>query len=399
MRFTVLIAITWTFTILVSCCRNPVPNPGMTEQKRIPDYFVQYSHEGEGYHGPTAMVEADSWIHAYCNTTANGGQQPPMSISSNGPTRPYTVVHKRSYRRACKRALQHGTAQYHGHPMTVRDFPPSLVRKLQQEMLPQGGQSRPQRQALKTVDRLTCLHWNPGGLSQSALLEIKHWLRDNKADVVVLTETKWSFSSNWHDKDWMFVQTATSDYKSGGILIMVSRRIAEPEQLGYANIIDGRLLHVRIHYATRALDLVATYQYVAAKTPIAMKQRLTVWTALHELLHKMPSRNNLLCVGDFNCGLAAQSPWVGTSTFKWEGKPTTGPRYVDQDQFLDLLKAHGLTAINTWGASGPSFVHGPIASRIDHFLIRITACDGLAKRSISCHQRPLFHTTVHTIFL
>ena len=105
------------------------------------------------------------------------------------------------------------------------------------------------------------------------LLEIKHWLRQNRADVVVISETKWSFSSTWSDREWLYVHSATADYKSGGILTMISRRIAEPEQLGYAAIIDGRLLHIRVHYASRALDIIATYQYVAANNQTSAYQR------------------------------------------------------------------------------------------------------------------------------
>ena len=369
----------------------PVPIPGTadltmehfrTGQQLITDFWQTRtaSREGEGYHGPTAVVGADSWIQEYCHDSANSGQQPPMSYCSNIPTRPYTQVHKRSYKRACRRALLHGRAQYHGCPVTPRDFPPALVQKLQQQLPPQGHQPQKRPIPLKAVDRLTCLHWNPGGLSQSMLLEIKHWLRYNRADVVVISETKWSFSSTWTDREWLYVHSATSDYKSGGILTMISRRIAEPEQLGYASIIDGRLLHIRVHYATRALDIIATYQYVAANNQTSIHQQNIFWTAINELLCTLPQRNNLLCAGDFNCGLVAQPPWVGTSTFKWEGKQHSGPRCADQDHFQTLLKTHGLTALNTWGASGPTYIHGSHASRIDHFLIRLLACDGVAKQ-------------------
>jgi hypothetical protein len=161
---------------------------------------------------------------------------------------------------------------------------------------------------------------------------------------------------------------------------MISRRLAEPEQLGSANIIDGRILHTRIHFDNRALDIVATYQYVAARTPASNQQRATVWSALNDLLHTLPSRNNLICMGDYNCGLTAQPPWVGTTAFQWQGKAVTGPSYPDQERLQEILLAHGLTAINTWGPSGPSYVHGNTASRIDHFFIRMIACDGQSKQ-------------------
>ena len=259
----------------VTC--NPVPNPGTaessmsflpTKQNLITDYWhhQEYSRKGEGYHGTTAVVGADRWIDEYCTATANSGQRPPMGYRSNAPIRPQTAVHKRSFKRACTRAIRNGAAHYHGHLMQVRDFPIKLVQKIQQAQQSSGNKIHPMDRQWNHKDRLICLHWNPGGLSQSTLQEVRHWLRRHPADVVVFTETKWSFSSTWEDKDWLYVHSATSDHRSGGILTMISRRLAEPEQLGFAAVIDGRLLHIRIHFDNRALDIIATYQFVAART-------------------------------------------------------------------------------------------------------------------------------------
>ena len=80
-----------------------------------------------------------------------------------------------------------------------------------------------------------------------------------------------------------------------------------------------------------ALDIIATYQFVAARTPASTKQRATVWAALNQLLHRIPSRNNLICLGDYNCGLTAMPPWVGTTSFQWKGQMATGPVYTDKE--------------------------------------------------------------------
>ncbi|CAL1163756.1 unnamed protein product [Cladocopium goreaui] len=219
-----------------------------------------------------------------------------MSSRSNRPAAPFTAVQKRSFKRACRRAILNGSSHYHGSCMRVEDFPPALVQKLQAES-PLTRCPRTHSTAAPRKGRLTCLHWNPGGLAQSTLAEIRLWLQRHPVDIVVLTETRWSFSSTWTDKAWMYVHSASDDYKSGGILIMISRRLACPEQLGHQAIVDGRLVHVRVHFDSQALDILAIYQYVDNRTMISAQKR-------------------------------------------------------EQARLREILQLHGLTAINTWGASG-----------------------------------------------
>ena len=370
--------------------RNPVPIPGTAfeqmstswiEHRRIYDFpgFSLTGRQGEGCCDSTVTAGADRWISAFCQDSAKGGQPPQVSNSSKCPPPPQTAVHKRSYKRACRRALIFGNSHYHGRCMQVQDFPQALVQKVQQEMQPHGRRTLP-HSSHRAKDRISCLHWNPGGLSQAAFLEIKQWLLQHPVDVVIISETRWSFSSNWADKKWLYVHTASSEPRSGGILAVISRRIAEPEQLGYAAIADGRLLQIRLHYDKRAFDILAIYQYVDQRSSVSMQQRDKIWTAFNDTLHRIPSRNNLLCAGDFNCALSALPPWVGTTTFKWNGGQHKGSEHQDQSRLCDILRAHGLTALDTWGASGPTYIHGNTVSRIDHFLTRTYASDGYSKQ-------------------
>ena len=384
--------------ISFACDRSPVPIPGMASsrsmhstsaptQKRLYECpgFQHIGHQGEGYCGSISTVGADSWITTFCQDSAKHGKQPPMSNRSNRPTAPFTAVQKRSFKRACRRAILNGSSHYHGRCMSVEDFPPALVQKLHAES-PSTRCPRTHCTAAPSKGRLTCLHWNPGGLAQSTLAEIRLWLQRHPVDIVVLTETRWSFSSTWTDKAWMYVHSASDDYKSGGILIMISRRLACPEQLGHQAIVDGRLVHVRVHFDSRALDILAIYQYVDNRTMISAQKREQVWDALNTALHKQPSRNNMICAGDFNCSLDSHPPWIGTTSYKWHGRMTTGSTHPDQARLREILQLHGLTAINTWGASGATYVHGDTTSRIDHFLIKMLACDGLSKQVQFLHD-------------
>ena len=74
-------------------------------------------------------------------------------------------------------------------------------------------------------------------------------------DVVILVETKWSFSSTWEDAEWSYLHTATDQPRSGGVLIMIARSFAHPEQLGFDHILPGRVMHVRVHGDHRSLDI------------------------------------------------------------------------------------------------------------------------------------------------
>ena len=222
--------ITWNFTVLYNC--NPVPTPATAvlgmfpfadPQRRITDFWTpQYdSRKGEGYCGTIPTVGAEDWISDFCKSSAKHGQPPLMSNRSSRPTGPHTAVNKRSFKRACRRALCHGHSHYHGQRMTPADFPQGLVSRLQQE-IPVPRRRAPSKPTFPGKARITCMHWNPGGLSQSTWLEVRHWLQRHPVDLVVISETRWSFSSHWHDKAWIYVHSATQEHKSGGLLLMVS---------------------------------------------------------------------------------------------------------------------------------------------------------------------------------
>ena len=58
----------------------------------------------------------------------------PPPMRGHGPhfdPRTATTVHKRSFQRACKRAIQFGTASYHGRQLHLHDFPTQLIQRLQ----------------------------------------------------------------------------------------------------------------------------------------------------------------------------------------------------------------------------------------------------------------------------
>ena len=386
-----------SLVVFLAICRSigcyPVPIPGTADgfsqtlqtlmrQTFLTDYkgFQYAGCEGEGCCATTCTAEADRWQQILVEPTANCGNPPTVRGFSPSSPPPYTCVQKRSYKRACRRALMHGSAHYHGIKMHPRDFPIGLVQKLSAEQGHKTGPRYRQITQKKGAERLHILYWNAGGLSQPTFLELKYWLRSHPIDLVVIAETRWSFSSQWEDAEWSFLHSATDTPKSGGLLVMVARRLAHPSQLGYESVAPGRLLHVRVHGDSHALDLLAIYQFADYRNATAQQNRDKIWVALDDHLRSLPLRNNLICAGDFNTDLRQQPPWVGSTTFRWQNAQIPGSQHMDQARLQELLRSHGLTAMNSWGGSGATYMHGTHAARIDFLLTRIISCDGQSKK-------------------
>ena len=209
--------------------RNPVPMPGMitaqdintgqSRQSTIPNFFSrQGDHEGEGCHVATNMARAADWETVFPQWAKQSGIPPTVG---HGPIQQpfkqqYTQVQKRSYKRACRRAVLTGQTWYKGQCLRTQDFPAKLVQSFQ---LPEGHRPGPNLMPHhhKHKPRIRILHWNPGGMSQSTFQELRHWLQSNPVDLVIISETRWGFEACWNDKDWSYVHSPSDHAKSGGL--------------------------------------------------------------------------------------------------------------------------------------------------------------------------------------
>jgi len=231
-----------------SAGRSPVPNPGAplkmnatgTRQPFLTDYFPVRipRREGEGCSETTLTAGADTVFRALSTFPAKCGYPPMMSNSSPISQMPIKAVHKRSFRRACRRALQYGTAHYHGQLMRPQDFPHTVLHQIQSKM-----QQVPQRHAhvqpKRASTRMNVLLWNPGGMSQSSFQEYVHWLTASPVQIAILVETRWSFVSTWSSGAWHFIHSASHEHRSGGILVMVRNTFASADALGFEKVLPG----------------------------------------------------------------------------------------------------------------------------------------------------------------
>ena len=344
---------------------------------------------------PWAIAEADQqWLQQLTTPAAKPhGTRPSMCFGTSERPNAHPKVVKRSLLRATRRAQATGGAWYHGQYLRTHDFPPALQQKALTMSSPQIQrlrQAAPTSQVHSPRRRLRILTWNPGGLAAARLDELRHWALQQQADVVLLPETRWAFTNEWQDDHWCYVHTGVSDSRGAGVLCMISRRLSRLQSIKWTAIMDGRLLHVRLIFASRSVDVIGCYQYTNAHSKQRQLERKHWWTCLDEYLQHLPHRNMLVLAGDFNCSIGQLGTQVGSSTFRWKGKQHAGTTHPDQGSFASVIRGHGLVALNSWDAGpGPTYVKGTTASRLDYILVRRQTADGGARGAQHLWEAPI----------
>ena len=338
---------------------------------------------GEGYGfepcEPMGVAFDSQTIHQLMTTKIHGHSPPNGSGHLKSLTSQHlSNVQKRSFRRACTRAHRDGMAWYKGKCLMPHDFPAHILSQAPSRRDRTGIQNRqPHRHA--PTDRLNIVHFNVGGLSSFRFAELKQWAAGIECDICILTETRWSFSSEWRDNSWSCIHSGTQD-KADGILVMINKSVCNDTQIGISTAIEGRLLHIRIHFDRRALDLICCYQHADDHTASRKQLRRHFWQQLDRRLAMLPNRNMFLLAGDLNCSVHSDGRHVGMSTFRWYDTYTAGPQHADMAELQQLLRKYDLSVTSSWNSqNGPSFQHGFHASRIDHFIMRCSEADGTAK--------------------
>ena len=314
----------------------------------------------------------------------------PPSVT-HGQIRPSpTTVQKRTFRRACNRAITHGFSWYHGRQMTVADFPPTLVQRCKQQAHARHVAQKPgQNQFHAPQRRLRCMQWNCSGLSAAKLDEIKIWSASQALDVLVLCETRWTFDGEWTDAQWSYVHSGDPDTRGAGLLIMIPNSFCHSDAIQYQTIIPGRLLHIRLHNLQRPVDIVAIYQLMNDCSKQRILRRQHLWKTLDSTMQALPKRNTLVLLGDFNCNVTSFEANVGWGSFHWHGSLHENTRHVDVGDFMAILRTHGLVVLNSWNPRlGPTYKHGDHASSIDFMITRLSHADGQAKQISLLSEAP-----------
>ena len=309
----------------------------------------------------------------------------------------FPKARKRAYMRALQRASasSNGGTWYRGRFLTLQQLqghqrPAATGRSLRDENV-QAGSSR-----------LRVVVWNCGGLHSERYQEILVWLHEQETlqkpvDVMVLVETSWK-------EDMEFVTTPSPTSKArwyaihsgsngaqGGILCLISQRLAAAPSVQFTNVLQGRLLHVRIPFQA-PLDLLCVYQYAwntqkkfedtqGRKIDALLKQRKTVWNHITQWMRRTPQRNGCILLGDFNTPLLSCGLHVGHGVMSLSKAIQT-----DQEIFQDIVQSTGCCALNTWSKAGkaaktflPAQGNSESGTQIDFLIARGRLADGKAK--------------------
>ena len=108
-------------------------------------------------------------------------------------------------------------------------------------------------------------------------------------------------------------------------------------------------------------------------------------TALAQCLDSLPARNQVLVCGDMN----TQLPYCKGATGKAVRKSTYRDSR-DERELLDILRLHGLVAVNTFHDPKP-YTYSGAGSRtqLDYVFMRTNQASGLSKQARGLHQFPL----------
>ena len=120
-----------------------------------------------------------------------------------------------------------------------------------------------------------------------------------------IQETHWTFTSEWQAHGyWLIHSSLGTKTRSAGILHLIHQRFANTHQIRTDHAVPGRLLYTRLATEPPSPSSAST-NTAGPRTPAQLplwiiEAREGVWTKLHHLLHNLPSRHQLLVLGDFN---------------------------------------------------------------------------------------------------
>ena len=298
--------------------------------------------------------------------------------SYTGRATQHSVIRKRAYRRARRRAEQAGGTFYRGRWMSAESLGTVLRSPDQADTRPRPKQDlAPNRQN----PRLRVRSYNVGGVTSAVYDYLHHWLTTEcQDDVLILQELHWGCGrskSTWQIPGWLIVVSADAAHRFTGVGVAISTRVVSSDLVNFRTVIPGRLLHVRCSDEKKTLDIIAGYQWVRSETGAksTQEQRSFFWSQLGALLHGLPTRNLVVVGADFNTRCKPVSGLVGRGTL-----PT---KHVPDAEFETLLVEHQLVLLNTWGRSNVAacrtFHHDSVSSQIDFIAMRRPTADRVAR--------------------
>ena len=269
-------------------------------------------------------------------------------------------IRKRTFKRAVARAARTGGAYYKGRWRSAQQFGVPVAAS---ETLHATASTRPLRtpkhpspDAPPLPKHLKILTWNAGGLGgqTGALLdELQVYANSRPFDILFVQESRWTFSNTWEDPRWFFVHSGSSerDFKQGGVLILVAKRIVDPGSLRFVEPLPGRILWVHFTYRGRPVDLLNFYQHTWRNSERVAQLRHRALDLLTKSIQTISLRSVLIAAGDFNAQCVQQMPHVAPKVMQhthWA---------QDSGEFQSFIEGNDLVALNTFSSLPKSHDH------------------------------------------
>eukprot|EP00438_Fugacium_kawagutii_P022171 Skav235066 [mRNA] locus=scaffold3466:163:7116:- [translate_table: standard] len=365
---------TLRFTLAPAAARDCAPRSQFraSAAEFFPRHHPGAVEEGEGCHPGMGVTGATVDLLSALPQANIHATTPPIGHGLSNPTMLHGIK-KRSYRRALRRCAQHGFTWYRNQIIKgiPAPTPPSPC--------PSPPRPRPTTPQPSPKHRLTIFHWNVSGLSQSKLQELMHWGHTSSCDIMLLTETRWTFSNQWHTTNWTITHSGQVADRGAGVALLVHKRVPR-HHLSWREVQPGRVLHVKLHSKPFDSDFLIVYQHPYQQTLQRSQQRQQLLHCLDQYLTHLPNRNLFVMGGDFNTGLQMDVPCVGCSSYKHLGRSRVSKPHSDSQDLGTILQNHQLIALNTFDTSSPpTYVQHMESSRIDFIMMRANRVDSAAK--------------------
>ncbi|CAE7254236.1 unnamed protein product, partial [Symbiodinium sp. CCMP2592] len=185
--------------------------------------------------------------------------------------------------------------------------------------------------------------------------ELETYLRQERVDIAFIQESKWRFESTWETAEFLYIHSCGTGPvdRVGGVLTIVSKRLAKASDLQFQVLHGGRLLHVRVPCGGVHVDLLNYYQYAVVQEDVVYERRQKLFVKLQKCVAGLPRRNSLILAGDFNCPFIPSGNVCGTHVVS-----PSEDHYRDLQDQQNIAKSLKLTALNTWQRP----THGQVAT-------------------------------------
>ena len=101
-------------------------------------------------------------------------------------------------------------------------------------------------------NRCGVLTWNTSGLTSAALAEALQWAEPQQVQILVFTETRWQGSRMWSQNGWHCISSSGHPHRSCGLVTCIKSSFCTSDQIGWTELMAGRLMHIRIFLPSRA---------------------------------------------------------------------------------------------------------------------------------------------------